>query len=204
MPHIEFLVEEPSAEAALQNIVPRIIAGGFTFQVHPFKGKPDLLKRLPDRLKGYAQWIPADWRIVVLIDEDRQNCKGLKARMNGEAKRAGLKTKSAAGGSGAFHVLNRIAVEELEAWFFGDPKAIAAAYPRVSPNLGAREPYRDPDAIKGGTWEALERVLQRAGHHLGGLEKIRAARDISRHMDPGRNRSKSFSVFRAGLLHLGV
>jgi hypothetical protein len=56
--------------------------------------------------------------------------------------------------------------------------------------------YRDPDAIKGGTWEALQRILQRAGYHQGGLQKIRAKSDIATHMDPDRNRSLSFRGFR--------
>ena len=51
-----------------------------------------------------------------------------------------------------FQVLNRIAVEELEAWFFGDVQAIHQAYERVSSSLIVKSAYRDPDAIKGGTW----------------------------------------------------
>jgi len=98
--------------------------------------------------------------------------------------------------------VNRLAVEELEAWFFGDVEAIAAAYPRVPRNLARKAPFRNPDRIKGGTWEALERVLQRAGHFPGGLGKIEAARAIARHMDPQRNRSRSFCVFRDALLEI--
>jgi len=90
--------------------------------------------------------------------------------------------------------------EELEAWFLGDVKAITAAYPGVPPSLAHQAGFRDPDAILGGTWEALERVLQRAGYHRGGLEKIKAAREISQHMDPHRTSSKSFQVLRDGLI----
>jgi hypothetical protein len=32
--------------------------------------------------------------------------------------------------------LNRIAVEELEAWFFGDIEALRAVYPKLSATLG--------------------------------------------------------------------
>ena len=84
----------------------------------------------------------------------------------------------------SFQVLNRIVVEELEAWFFGDVPAIRQAYPKVSANLANQQPYRDPDAIKGGTWEALERVLKKAGYHLGGLQKKKASSDISQYMNP--------------------
>jgi hypothetical protein len=95
-----------------------------------------------------------------------------------------------------------LAIEELEAWFFGDIEALHDAYHRVSLNLGKKAKYRDPDSIKGGTWEALERVLRRAGHFQGGFSKISIARDVSVHMVPNRNRSKSFQVFHQGLLSL--
>ena len=91
-------------------------------------------------------------------------------------------------------------VEELEAWFFGDVEAIRQAYPKVSANLATQQKYRSPDAIKGGTWEALERVLRRAGYHQGGLEKYKASSEISQYMNPELNRSKSFQVFYRGLL----
>jgi Domain of unknown function (DUF4276) len=101
-----------------------------------------------------------------------------------------------------FHVVNRIAVEELEAWFFGDVPALTAAYPRVPTSLGNQARYRDPDQIAGGTWEALERVLQSAGYHLGGLPKVAVAGNVSEHMDPDRNTSRSFQVFRDTLRRL--
>jgi hypothetical protein len=64
--HVEFLVEEPSAEAALSNIVPKILRD-VTFRIHPFQGKQDLLSKLLPRLKGYRGWLPDDWKIVVLV-----------------------------------------------------------------------------------------------------------------------------------------
>ena len=41
--HIEFLVEEPSAEAALKNLVPKISGQDVSFMIHPHQGKQDLL-----------------------------------------------------------------------------------------------------------------------------------------------------------------
>ncbi|MDB6155881.1 MAG: hypothetical protein JWL90_4334 [Chthoniobacteraceae bacterium] len=134
-------------------------------------------------------------RIVVLVDEDHQDClelKDRKDRMEQAAAAAGLMTKSAAAG-GRFVVLNRIVVEELEAWFIGDPAALADAFPGVSRQLGSKVAYRKPEAIAGGTWEALERVLQRAGYYAGGISKIEVARCMANQMDPDRNTSPSFS-----------
>ena len=197
--HIEFLVEEPSTEVFLTSFVPKVFGTSVTFAIHVFQGKPDLLKKLPTRLKGYASWIPDDWKIVVLLDADNDNCRELKSHMDMLAENAGLVTKTSAGLNGRFQVLNRIAVEELEAWFFGDIHAIKAAYPKISLNIINQTGYREPDAIRGGTAEALERVLKRAGYHSGGLAKIAAARDIANHIDPQRNCSPSFRVFVTGL-----
>lgn len=198
--HFELLVEELSAQAALGNLLPRILDSRITFRIYAHQGKPDLLAKLPSRLRGYQGWLPDDWRIVVLLDEDRQDCIALKGQLETAASQANLVTKSVARAHQPFQVINRLCIEELEAWFLGDVTAIAAAYPRIPPTLAHRAGFRNPDAISGGTWEALERVLQRAGYHRGGLEKVRAARDISPHIDPHRNSSKSFQVFQLGLL----
>ncbi len=111
---------------------------------------------------------------------------------------AGLSTKSSSPEGGTFQVLNRIAIEELEAWFFGDVEALVAAYPGVPRTLAAKERYRDPDAIVN-AWEALDRVLQKAGYP-GPLRKITSAPEISKGMVPEKNRSASFQSFYAGIL----
>lgn len=55
--HVEVLVEEPSMEAALRELLPKILTG-VTFHIYPFQDKADLLQRLPDRFRGYANWLP--------------------------------------------------------------------------------------------------------------------------------------------------
>ena len=45
--HVEFLLEEPSAEAALTAILPKILVDDVTFGFHVFEGKQDLLKKFP-------------------------------------------------------------------------------------------------------------------------------------------------------------
>ena len=47
------------------------------------------LQRLPERLAGYARWLPADYRIVVLLDRDDDDCHELKREMEATASRAG-------------------------------------------------------------------------------------------------------------------
>jgi hypothetical protein len=197
--HLEILVEEKSTEEALKNLVPKMLGPDISFAINVYQGKPDLLSSLPRYLRGYKKWISDDYKIIVLIDEDRKDCKELKKNLEETAKKASLLTKAQAKGT-PFQVLNRIAIEELEAWFFGDIQALRKAFPRVPENLNLKASYRNPDAIKGGTRETLERILQRAGYYKSGLPHIETARKISEHMDPARNRSRSFQVFREGLL----
>lgn len=135
----------------------------------------------------------------MLVDKDRQDCQGLKAQLEEAALDAGFATKSAPRG-GRFQVLNRIVVEELEAWFFGDEPALLKAYPNVSRSLPRlKRQLRDPDVIAGGTAEALERVLKRAGYCRAGMPKIKVARNISLHMDLESNKSHSFKLFVSGI-----
>ncbi len=191
--HVEVLVEEPSTHAALEALLPRILRGP-SFTVHPHQGKEDLLKNLPSRLRGYANFLPDDWRILILVDRDEEDCRALKRRLERIAQQAGLTTRSSARNR-PYVVINRIACEELEAWYFGDWEAVRAAYPRVPLTIPAKRGFRDPDAIKGGTWESLERVLQRAGYFEAGLSKIALAQDVALHMVPVRNSSRSFMAF---------
>lgn len=195
--HIEVLVEEPSMEAALRLLLPRVL-GECSFDIHVHQCKHDLLKHLLPRLRGYANWIPSNWRIVVIVDRDDDDCRVLKDRLNQMAWDAGLATRPSSG-HGPWSVVNRIAVEELESWYFGDWQAVLSAYPKVPPTIPYKAKYRDPDAIRGGTWEAFERILRRAGYFVGGLRKIEAAKAVAEHMRPERNTSHSFRVLLSAL-----
>ncbi len=195
--HFEFLLEEESVEKVLDNIMPLIITGEYTYRCIRYQGKKDLIKNLPKELKGYAKWIPADYKIIVLIDRDSEDCIALKNKLNKMAEDAGLTIKSSIQNN-SFQVLNRIAIEEIEAWFFGDPDAMRLAYPKLSKTFENKAAYKNPDNIKA-TWESMERLLQRNGYFKTGLRKTEAAYEISKFMQPLKNRSKSFQVFWLGI-----
>lgn len=197
--HIEFLLEETSAEIVLNEIIPKIVGEEVTFGIREFSGKQNLLKKLPERLKGYKSRLnyERDLKVVILIDRDNDDCQKLKQRLEEIVGESGLLTPST---SGEFQVLNRIAIEELESWFFGDIAALRVNYPKVSASLPTKQSYRNPDEIKGGTFEALERVLNQAGYYSKGFTpKTEIARNIAPFMDPEINNSKSFQIFRDGL-----
>jgi len=200
---LEILVEEPSAERALAQLVPKIVGPRHDVAIYPFRNKTEMLAKITGRLKGYSPWIGgADTRVVVLIDRDNDDCVELKGVLEKAAADAGLRTFSAADGRTGGAVLNRIVTEELEAWFLGDMPALRAAYPRLPAGLEFRAKYRDPDAVAGGTWEALEHLLQRYGYFPTRLAKAVAAAEIAIHMNVETNRSRSFQAFRDGLRRL--
>ncbi|MFH7030108.1 MAG: DUF4276 family protein [Heteroscytonema crispum UTEX LB 1556] len=188
--HIEFLLEEYSAEITLNIIVPKIVGSNHTFTIHNFQNKDRLLKRLPERMQSYAKFVPDDWRIVILVDQDRNECDVLKKQLC-DASSVVTKQKGNI-------VLHRIAIEELESWFMGDVPAIRVEYERIPASLSQKARFRNPDGIKGGTWEQLDQILKKYGYETG-LQKIDFAQKVAPHMNIENNQSKSFQVFRDGL-----
>ena len=195
------LVEEPSMEEALQRLLPKMLSPRVSAEIRQFQCKDDLLKQLPQRLMGYAQWLPDTAKVMVIVDRDDDDCHRLKEELEQMAHQAGLGTRQRPV-QGQFQVINRIAIEELEAWFFGDWDAVRVAYPKVDSTVPKKAGYRDPDAVKGGTWEAMERELQKKGYFRQGLRKLELARSVASHMDPARNRSQSFCCLRDALEQL--
>ena len=145
-------------------------------------------------MRGYQRWLPDDYRILVLVDRDRDECRQLKGHLEQIAEDAGFSTRTHRDAQGRYQVISRLAIEELEAWFFGDIVALCAAYPGISPTLAQQRGYRDPDAIRGGTEEALLRVLHHAGYYteLKYYPKKEVADAIATCMEPELNRSASF------------
>jgi hypothetical protein len=187
-------------EAFLRELLPRMLGDKVSFEVYPFLCKDDLMGKLPSRLKGYSSWLPPDWRIIVVVDRDDDDCRKLKQKLNDIVCREGLRIRS--NPSSGWQVVNRIVIEELEAWYFGDWSAVKHAYPRVSATVPQKEAFRDPDYIPGGTWEAFERLLKRAGYFENGLRKIEVARQLGRHLDWQHNSSLSFQYFRNAVLEV--
>jgi hypothetical protein len=198
--HLEVIVEEPSMEAALRQLLPKLL-GHISFEVYAHQGKAELLQQLPNRLRGYSHFIADDWRILVVVDRDDDDCATLKAQLEQAAMDVGFVTRATRENS-KYVVLNRIAIEELEAWYFGDWPAVREIFPKLSNTIPQQARYRNPDGILGGTWEAFERVCQKAGYFKNGLRKIEAATTIASHMVPARNRSHSFQVLRNALVEL--
>ncbi len=104
-----------------------------------------------------------------------------------------------------YQVVNRVVVQELESWYFGDWNAVCAAYPRMDENQCKKTQWRMPDAIDN-AWESFESLLKKrkclSNDRHSRLPKIATAKNIARHMAPERNVSASFVAFRQALLDL--
>lgn len=183
MRHLVFLLEEPSAQDALQAWVPHWLPATVTPHYLVFQGKQDLEKRMVLRMR---HWLLPDSRFIVMRDQDSGDCKAVKAALVKRCRQAGRPD-----------AVVRVACRELESFFVGDWHAVAQAFGRPAlERLAAKATYREPDSL-GSPYQELAR-------QLGGYQKRDGARRIAPLIDPERNRSRSFHALRSAVLSLGA
>lgn len=213
--HIEILVEDSSGEKLLEALLPKLFGmqgDPHTWRVHAYKGigripknlnaggdpaKRILLDQLPRLLSGYGK-TPGIDIVVVMLDSDRRNSVDFLAELEALA----------AGCNPAPNTLFCIAIEEMEAWYFGDRQALTAAYPNAKVEVLQR--YMQDSVC--GTWELLadaiypggSLAIKKAGWPLPGQVKHEWAQRIGPLLDPDRNLSPSFGRLRDGLRRLAT
>ena len=188
--HVEILVEEPSAEAAIDVLLNRLGArrSGTTDRIITFRGKDRMLQRLSPTLQSIARAGFTD-HIIILIDQDSDDCVKLKSEVIEMANSAGISTTSAT-------LRVRIAIAELESWFLGDPAAVRATYPGITAGDLRALIGREPDDQRNpATW--LQDRLKRRKYYAGRMPKVEVARNIAANLnlDPNHNTSRSFRLF---------
>lgn len=179
MTTLVFLLEEPSAEAMLKGLLPKILPTGLAVEYKIYEGKYDLDANLPRVLRTWKR--PGSF-FVVLRDQDASDCRKLKENLLELCER-----------SGGSSVLIRIACRELESFYLGDLNAVEKAL--GIRGLGAMQrqrKFRNPDQLVKPSLE-LFRLTK------GKYQKVSGSRAIGRHLQPEQNLSKSFNVFIAGL-----
>ena len=184
----------------LETILPKILPDDLVFEVFDLGSKSQFLKKFPKRLAGYSLWMPDDYRVVLVVDADRDDCSELRAMMITEIEKSGL-TVTSLGSSCQGQVLLCIAIEMLEAWFFGDARAIGEAYGKKFMNLHNRRGCRQPDRIQDPA-RRLESILTNVPKHQAGLKKVDLVLDATPHMDIENNTSNSFCRLRDGVRFL--
>ncbi|HNN95793.1 MAG TPA: DUF4276 family protein [Pseudomonadota bacterium] len=214
--HIEILVEDSSGAKLLETLIPKIIGehgAPHTWNLHSYKGvgripknlnsSPDpakriLLDRLPRILAGYGK-TPGIDAVVVLLDADKRNCVEFLAELRTLHEGCQPTPKT----------LFRLAIEEIEAWYLGDPEALRQAFPRTTrPKWVLLRKYV-PDS-QCNTWEFLAdivypggaSVIKKKGWPLPGQIKHDWAQKVGPLLVVERNRSPSFKKLCSGLLRL--
>jgi hypothetical protein len=213
--HIEVLVEDSSGEKLLQVLLPQLIGpqgNPHTWRLHAYKGigripsglvtkadpaKRILLDQLPKLMRGYGK-TPGIDAVVIVLDADKRECSEFLSD---------LKTAAAACNPTP-NTLFRLAIEEIEAWYFGDRDALLKAYPRAK--LDVLGKYVQDSACD--TWELLadavytggSAAIKKTGWPLPGQVKHEWAIKIGPLMNPHRNISPSFGKLRDGLRQLVI
>ncbi len=177
MARVVFLLEEKSMKVLLDGLLPRVFPS-LAFLCLAHEGKQDLEKSIPRKLKA---WREPGVRFVVVRDNDNGDCVRTKEKLLGLCREAGRDD-----------VLVRIACQELEAWYLGDPDALARAFgdERLA-ELARRERFRNPDAVVAPA-QALEELAP-------AFQKVSGARLMAEHLTEAASRSRSFQVFFEGL-----
>lgn len=181
MRELVFLLEERSARALLESLLPRVLHETVSFRLIPFEGKQDLEKQLVRRIRAYQN--PAA-RFIVLRDQDSfTDCVRLKQSLLALCAESGK----------ANACLVRIACTELETFYLGDLQAVEAALNLAG--LAKQQPskkFRMPDHLG-----SPSRELQLLTRHR--YEKVAGSRAIGAHLDLDNNRSPSFCHLLSGI-----
>lgn len=177
MSKLVFLVEEYSTKVLLHGLLPRLHPE-LEFQCIHHEGKQDLERSIPRKLRA---WRAPGIRFVVVRDNDGADCRAVKRSLL-QLCAAGQRPDT----------LVRIACQELEAWYLGDPDALADAFEDESlRTLPKRARYRDPDAVRQPSLALAELVPQ--------FQKVSGARAMATRLTYERSTSASFRALLDGI-----
>ena len=177
MKEIVFLLEEASARAMLETLLPRMLSDGIGYRCIVFEGKQDLMNQMARRIRGYLN---PEARFIVLRDQDSApDCRVVKEELVRRVRESGR----------AEHAAVRIACRELEAFYLADLAAVGQAL--GLPDLACKQnkqKFRAPDYL-GSPGRELHLLTK------GRYQKVGSSRQIARHLDLDNERSASFRNF---------
>lgn len=181
---IVFLLEELSARALLESLLPRVLSAEVGFRLVHFEGKQELEKQLERKIRGYQN---PQARFLVLRDQDSfPNCVDLKNRLLALCMASGRQSAC----------LVRIACTELETFYLADLQAVEQALDLkglASQQLSNK--FRVPDRLGSPSHEL--RTLTRKRY-----EKVAGSRAIGHCLQLDNDRSASFRHLVAGIRRL--
>jgi len=181
MKELVFLLEEVSAKAMLESLLPRILHPDIRTRFIAFDGKQDLERQMLKRLRGYVN---PQARFIILRDQDSApDCVALKAKLTEHCQQAGQAEKT----------LVRIACKELETYYLADLPAVEQALnlDKIAQLQGSSK-FRSPDRL-GNPSKELETLTK------GAYQKVSGSREIGKHLDTANERSPSFKNLVKGI-----
>lgn len=180
MKELVFLLEEESAQAMLEGLLPRLLDEQVVVRFIVFEGKQDLEKQLIRKVRGYRN---PEARFIVLRDQDSNpDCIAIKTKLAGLCAEAGRPD-----------ALVRIACRELESFYLADLAAVerGLALTGLVKHQNSRK-YRSPDYL--GTPSKELQALTK-----GQYQKVGGSRAIGPWLDLANTRSASFRNLVAGI-----
>ena len=184
MRELVFLLEEDSARAMLEGLLPRMLHASVHVRIITFEGKQDLEKQLARRIRGY---INPQARFLVLRDQDSApDCVVVKRKLMMLCESAGRQTVS----------LVRIACRELESMYLADLQALerALGLKGLARQQGNAK-FRNPDRL-----ESPSSELTKLTH--GRYQKVGTSRLLGPHLDLMNERSATFRNLVRGIRRL--
>lgn len=177
MKEIVFLLEEASAKAMLEILLPRMLTEGIGFRCIVFEGKQDLMNQMVRRIRCYQN---PEARFIVLRDQDSApDCRTVKDELLRLVRKTDRAEKS----------LVRIACRELETFYLADLAAVGQALgqPKLTREQN-KQKFRAPDYL-GSPSKELHLLTK------GCYQKVGGSREIARHLSLDNERSASFKNF---------
>lgn len=179
-----FLLEEASAKAMLESLLPRILSPDIKPTLIAFEGKSDLEKQMVRRIRGYLN---PNARFIVMRDQDSfPDCLILKNALLAKCIESGRQPIP----------LVRIACRELESFYLADMAAVetAMAIKGLAKQQNSKK-FRNPDYLSSPSKELSTLTKQR-------YQKVSDSRTIGLHLDVDNQRSISFKNLIAGIRHI--
>jgi Domain of unknown function (DUF4276) len=181
MKELVFLLEERSAKALLESLLPRVLPPEIGFRLIPFEGKQDLEKQASRKIRGYQN---TQARFVLLRDQDNHpDCHRLKQDLLDLCAQSGK----------AERCLVRLACTELETFYLADLAAVERALGMQGlARQQASKKFRNPDRLGNASKELRALTKQR-------YEKVAGSGLIGHHLALDNERSPSFKNLMGGI-----
>lgn len=181
MKELVFLLEEESAKAMLEGLLPRILNPEIKPRLLAFEGKQDLEKHMVRKMRNY---INPYARFIVMRDQDATpDCRLVKEALLARCAEAGRQDVA----------LVRIACRELESFYLADLAAVEIGLRMngLAKQQGIAK-FRNPDAMQNPSKELIALTKHR-------YQKVSGSRVLGQYLEVGNERSSSFKNLIAGI-----